>query len=210
MPAPAGKVGARWTSDDVAVPVRVSSRSRDDCVAATPVARTPAGGADERADRDPPRQVEPGRSGLDDHERPLAQRGREARRPWASACARAAPCPSAWSARTRCARATRRPPWPRPPASTSARLLPEPRLYTADAAAVLAVVRRLDDGLGRVAIVGHNPALHELVHTLSDLRLDKLPTGGRRAPALRRGTLGRRRPGKGRGGRLRLPKSGRG
>ena len=55
-------------------------------------------------------------------------------------------------------------------------VLPEPRLYTGSADDVLAVVRRLEAGLERVAVVGHNPALHDFLHTVSDLRVRKFPT----------------------------------
>ena len=57
-------------------------------------------------------------------------------------------------------------------------LLLEPRLYTEDPDTVLAVARRLDDAYACVALVGHNPALHEFVHAVSDLRLDKFATAG--------------------------------
>jgi phosphohistidine phosphatase len=52
----------------------------------------------------------------------------------------------------------------------------EPQLYTESPPKVLAVVQRLDDAISRAAVVGHNPALHELLHTVSDLRLGKYPT----------------------------------
>jgi len=52
----------------------------------------------------------------------------------------------------------------------------EPRLYTERAFNVLTVARAVDDAWRFVALVGHNPALHDLVHQVSDLRLNKLPT----------------------------------
>ncbi len=58
----------------------------------------------------------------------------------------------------------------------SDRVVVEPQLYTERTDDVLKVIRRIDDGVECAAIVGHNPALHELVHTLSDLRLGKYPT----------------------------------
>jgi len=58
----------------------------------------------------------------------------------------------------------------------SDRVIVEPQLYTERVHDVLKVIRRIDDAVERAAVVGHNPALHELVHTLSDLRLGKYPT----------------------------------
>ncbi|MEF8833998.1 MAG: histidine phosphatase family protein [Halofilum sp. (in: g-proteobacteria)] len=52
----------------------------------------------------------------------------------------------------------------------------EPCLYDADAEAIATLARELDDGLDRVAFVGHNPALHEAVERLCELRPEKLPT----------------------------------
>lgn len=113
---------------------------------------------------------------LADHERPLAQRGREAAPAMGARLRDRASLPdrivSSDAVRARDTAAA---------VAAGAGLdvgvvLLEPRLYTADAGEVLGVVRRLDDAHACVAIVGHNPALHELVHHVSDLRLDKLPT----------------------------------
>lgn len=52
----------------------------------------------------------------------------------------------------------------------------EPQLYTGDAADVRTAIRRIGDAVARAAVVGHNPALHEFLHTVSDLRLGKYPT----------------------------------
>jgi phosphohistidine phosphatase len=52
-------------------------------------------------------------------------------------------------------------------------------LYLASPDAILRVVARLDDELGSVLLVGHNPGLTELVNRLvPDLALDNLPTSG--------------------------------
>lgn len=58
----------------------------------------------------------------------------------------------------------------------SDRVVVEPQLYTERVHDVLKVIRRIDQGVERAAVVGHNPALHELVHALSELRLGKYPT----------------------------------
>lgn len=114
--------------------------------------------------------------GLDDHERPLAKRGREAAPAMGQRLRARGTLPErlvtsdAVRARDTAAAVAEA-----AGLETGAVLL-EPRLYTGDAGGVLEVVRRLDDGYGCVAIVGHNPALHAFVHTVSDLRLDKLPT----------------------------------
>lgn len=41
------------------------------------------------------------------------------------------------------------------------------RAYTFDGRALLDIVRELDESLGTVALVGHNPAMEELVHLLT-------------------------------------------
>ncbi len=56
------------------------------------------------------------------------------------------------------------------------RVVVAPQLYTERVQDVLKVIRRIDEGVERAAVVGHNPALHELLHALSDLRLGKYPT----------------------------------
>lgn len=56
------------------------------------------------------------------------------------------------------------------------RVVVEPQLYTERSDDVVQVIRRIDHAVERAAVVGHNPALHELVHVLSDLRLSKYPT----------------------------------
>ena len=54
----------------------------------------------------------------------------------------------------------------------------EPELYGADAAEILDLIRRLDDGERSVLLVGHNPAVSDTAVLLSgERRLDWLPTG---------------------------------
>jgi phosphohistidine phosphatase len=60
----------------------------------------------------------------------------------------------------------------------------EPGLYTFDARSLLGRLRREEDGITSLMLVGHNPALQELALTLASLGADrprlaeKLPTGG--------------------------------
>ncbi|QTF93766.1 CHAD domain-containing protein, partial [Halomonas sp. BM-2019] len=51
-------------------------------------------------------------------------------------------------------------------------------LYTFDGEALLAWLRRLPDGIRRLLVVGHNPALLELARWLSSEAPEDLPTGG--------------------------------
>lgn len=55
-------------------------------------------------------------------------------------------------------------------------IVDEPRLYTAEAEQVIAVARDQDDGLERVALVGHNPAFAEAAEALCGLGAAKVPT----------------------------------
>lgn len=57
-----------------------------------------------------------------------------------------------------------------------AALVPEPRLYEADAADWLALIRELPDEHDCLGMLGHNPALEELAGYLVDLRAAKVPT----------------------------------
>jgi phosphohistidine phosphatase len=56
------------------------------------------------------------------------------------------------------------------------RILEDERIYEAEPADLLAVIRSLDDDLDRVFLVGHNPGLTDLVHELSDTGVGDLPT----------------------------------
>ncbi len=113
---------------------------------------------------------------LDDHERPLAKRGRKAAPTMGTRLRGRDAVPQRMvtsDALRACETATA----VAEAAGVGADAIDrEPRLYTADAATVLAVVRDLDDRLECAAIVGHNPALHDFVHRICDLRIDKLPT----------------------------------
>ena len=54
----------------------------------------------------------------------------------------------------------------------------EDALYLAGPATLLKIVRRSDDSLGSLMLVGHNPGMTDFANSLSDLRIDNLPTCG--------------------------------
>ncbi|GHA08125.1 phosphohistidine phosphatase [Arenicella chitinivorans] len=58
------------------------------------------------------------------------------------------------------------------------RLMPEPSLYTFDSAALLGVLQCLPDATQCIAVVGHNPAITELVNRLANESLTNVPTSG--------------------------------
>ncbi len=51
-------------------------------------------------------------------------------------------------------------------------------IYEAGALDILEVVKKTDDKIESLMIVGHNPGLTDLVNLISDNRLDNLPTSG--------------------------------
>ncbi len=55
------------------------------------------------------------------------------------------------------------------------RIVVDDRLYPGAVAAILGIIHGLDKKLNRVMIVGHNPALAELAHRLSD-EITRMPT----------------------------------
>jgi phosphohistidine phosphatase len=99
--------------------------------------------------------------GVDDSERPLSRRGREAARRVAGFAA--------------------------PP-----RILYEDGLYLAGRAALIRRLRGLDESLGAVMVIGHNPGLHELALALAapdspryrTLATGKFPTTARASFAI--------------------------
>jgi len=116
--------------------------------------------------------------GLDDHDRPLAARGRKA-------CKRMAPalrdgpallghifCSTALRARQTIERIARAIP------ETPVRWQADAKLYTFSADALLAWCRKLDDAVDDVLVVGHNPALTDLCNRLGDRELNNIPTCG--------------------------------
>ena len=52
------------------------------------------------------------------------------------------------------------------------------RIYQATPAAILEVIRGVDNGIDRVFLFGHNPGLTELVNELSEPAVDNVPTCG--------------------------------
>jgi phosphohistidine phosphatase len=60
----------------------------------------------------------------------------------------------------------------------ASRIRREDALYLAGPATLLEIVRRTDDKLGSLMLVGHNPGMTDFANTLSDLRIDNLPTCG--------------------------------
>jgi phosphohistidine phosphatase len=58
------------------------------------------------------------------------------------------------------------------------RIVEDERLYGANQAKLLDVIRGLDDRFDRVFLFSHNPGLTDLVNALSDQALDNVPTCG--------------------------------
>lgn len=112
---------------------------------------------------------------LDDHERPLNQRGRQAAPrmgalllqhrllPDQILCSTAARARQTWLLATQG--------WPRP---VEARFLDE--LYHCPAERILPILRKLPRDAQRVLLIGHNPGLAEFLETTADFR-GKFPTG---------------------------------
>jgi phosphohistidine phosphatase len=130
-------------------------------------------------------------AGLEDHERPLSRRGREAARrvgeslPAALGALDLVLCSP--SRRTRATAELVLAGFAAPP-----RILYEDGLYLAGQAALLRRLCRLDESAGAVLVIGHNPGLHELALALAasdsaryaTLAAGKLPTAARVSFAL--------------------------
>jgi phosphohistidine phosphatase len=58
------------------------------------------------------------------------------------------------------------------------RLILEAKIYEAEPAVLLEVVRGLDDRWAHVLLVGHNPGLTELGNLLADCGIENIPTCG--------------------------------
>lgn len=52
----------------------------------------------------------------------------------------------------------------------------EPRIYEAHTGALQEIIEESDDSIDSLMLVGHNPAMTQLVNTLSGKRVDNLPT----------------------------------
>jgi len=61
---------------------------------------------------------------------------------------------------------------------TNITLIPDLSFYTFDPDELLEILRSLPEQASRIAIVGHNPAIIQLVNRLSAASLKKLPTSG--------------------------------
>src|SRR4051794_40641839 len=120
---------------------------------------------------------------LDDHDRPLAPRGRRAAKRMAeylcdeSVAPEVVLCSSARRARETLERIS-------PALGDDAHVLIEPELYGASATELLERLRQLPEGIGSAMLVGHNPAVQDLALSLAGSgsgRTDmegKYPTAG--------------------------------
>lgn len=124
-------------------------------------------------------------AGVEDHERPLAHRGREESALMGRRMAREGLVPDlvsvSTSVRTRETWTLARPAFLETPARRD-----EPRLYNASAKTVLAVAREADSSIASQLLIGHNPGLYDLAVRLvgkGDAKAmvqlhDGLPTAG--------------------------------
>lgn len=124
-------------------------------------------------------------AGVEDHERPLAHRGREESALMGRHMARQGLVPDlvsvSTSVRTIETWTLARPAFLQTPARRD-----EPRLYNGSARAILAVVKEADSSIGSQLLIGHNPGLYDLAvqlagkgeaRAMAQLR-DGLPTAG--------------------------------
>jgi phosphohistidine phosphatase len=129
--------------------------------------------------------------GVEDKERPLSRRGRDASRHIGETLQKGIGpvdlvlCSSSLRTRETAELALAGfAPWPR--------ILFEDRLYLADVKALLRRLTQLDEKAGSVLVIGHNPGLHELAITLAApdsprhpaLASGKFPTGARASFAI--------------------------
>lgn len=115
---------------------------------------------------------------LPDHERPLAPRGEKAAVKIADHVRAAGIAPELVLCSTALrARQTLAALLPVLPGEAEIRM--EDRLYGTGVEAVLARLREVDEDVGSVLVVGHNPTLHELALALTDREdaLERFPTG---------------------------------
>ena len=57
-------------------------------------------------------------------------------------------------------------------------LVPDLSFYTFDEDELMEILRSLPDHANRVAIVAHNPAVHQIANRLGDNQIEKFPTAG--------------------------------
>lgn len=117
---------------------------------------------------------------VDDHDRPLSKRGRRQAAAMAEALQRwkALECEIHVSSAVRTHQTLDEIAKQLPDRALSDRAYIDEALYTFDAHALLAWLRRLPEATDRVLVIGHNPALLELAHWLCPTTPDALPTGG--------------------------------
>jgi phosphohistidine phosphatase len=115
-------------------------------------------------------------SQLDDHDRPLAARGKQDAQEMGRRLAESGFAPdfvvssSARRARKTAKRVLRE--------LDRSDLTIDDRLYLADASTILSIIQTLDDAHASAAIVGHNPGLTALCELLSQAGIDNIPTMG--------------------------------
>jgi phosphohistidine phosphatase len=112
---------------------------------------------------------------LDDHDRPLSKRGRRTAEAIAAHFVNES-APIEWVLGSTALR-VRETVEPILAALKPTRVLFDRKLYLARSATLLDQLRKVDDGIAAVLLVGHNPGLHELALALAEARsLDALPT----------------------------------
>ncbi|EGX57009.1 hypothetical protein SZN_25060 [Streptomyces zinciresistens K42] len=104
--------------------------------------------------------------GVADHDRPLAARGRRDA-PAAGRILAAAGCLPDLALCSTAVRARSTLELASGPWDTAPEVRHDPRLYTADASEALAAVHEVPPGVGTLLVVGHNPALEDLVLDLA-------------------------------------------
>jgi phosphohistidine phosphatase len=113
-------------------------------------------------------------SGLADHDRPLAPRGRRAAKAIGGYIREHGIEPEL----VLCSTATRaRQTLERLELGHDPEVSLEPDLYAAGAATLLARIRTIPPEVGSAMVIAHNPGLHDLVERLAGTELAKLPTG---------------------------------
>ena len=111
---------------------------------------------------------------LDDHDRPLSKRGRRSAEAVAAHFSKE-PVAVEWVLGSTALR-VRETVEPLLAALKPSRILFDRKLYLARSATLLDQLRKIDDGIAAVLLVGHNPGLHELALALAEARsLDALP-----------------------------------
>jgi phosphohistidine phosphatase len=115
---------------------------------------------------------------LADIDRPLAKRGKKDAPAMGERLAARVPIPEIiLSSPARRARRTAKP-IARKLGLPEERLILEAKIYEAEPAVLLEIVRGIDERWEHALLVGHNPGLTELANLLADCRIDNIPTCG--------------------------------